>query len=345
MRIELTLHDLAHIGLASAADPLWELASSLRLLGSPGTSGTFHKWRDWAMTRLPESTRVLEWLYVQGGAVPGFLLPAGRHDLAAGLAAVGGTSPERIRADLRWLPLDPGLPGWARALANGDRSALVPLVQAIADYFQAAVAPHWAAVRARVDADRELRTRALLDGGAVALLASLRPILQWRPRIATTREDPRTDRAGLLLSPSYFALLPELVTGADGPTRLVYPAVRLPGPARPRRSPGKSLAALLGPTRAAALTIVAADCSTSELARRLGVTASAASKHASVLRAAGLLTTHREGNTALHSLTPLGSALLDAAPPAGSGAARHRDLPPARAAGGEQHSRRTGPGG
>ncbi|HET6500333.1 MAG TPA: winged helix-turn-helix domain-containing protein [Amycolatopsis sp.] len=330
MRIELTLHDLAHLGLACAADPLWELASSLRLLGGSGTSGIFHKWRDWARARLPESTRVLEWLYLRGGAVPGFLLPTARGDLASGLAAVGGTGPERIRAELRWLPVDPGLPAWARALPNGDRSALLPLVRAIEDYFQAAVAPHWAAVRTRVDADRELRARALLDGGAVALLASLRPILQWRPRVTTTREDPRTERAGLLLSPSYFALVPELVTGADGPTRLVYPAVRLPGPAHPRRSPGKSLGALLGPTRAAALTIVAADCGTSELARRLGVTASAASKHASVLRAAGLITTHREGTTARHSLTPLGSALLDAAPPVDSGGARPGRRPATR---------------
>jgi DNA-binding transcriptional ArsR family regulator len=41
------------------------------------------------------------------------------------------------------------------------------------------------------------------------------------------------------------------------------------------------------------------------------VTPSAVSKHTAVLRRAGLIITHRERNTVLHSLTPLGSALLD----------------------------------
>jgi DNA-binding MarR family transcriptional regulator len=53
-----------------------------------------------------------------------------------------------------------------------------------------------------------------------------------------------------------------------------------------------------------------AGCTTSELAALLGVTPSAVSKHTAILREAGLISTHRDRNTVLHSLTPLGSALL-----------------------------------
>jgi DNA-binding transcriptional ArsR family regulator len=44
----------------------------------------------------------------------------------------------------------------------------------------------------------------------------------------------------------------------------------------------------------------------------LGISPAAASQHASVLRNAGLLVTRRDRNTVLHTLTPLGSAMLEA---------------------------------
>ncbi|WP_436848162.1 hypothetical protein [Streptomyces collinus] len=51
---------------------------------------------------------------------------------------------------------------------------------------------------------------------------------------------------------------------------------------------------------------------TTELSRRLGISAAAASHHATVLREAKLITTRREGKAVLHVLTPLGIALLEA---------------------------------
>lgn len=52
----------------------------------------------------------------------------------------------------------------------------------------------------------------------------------------------------------------------------------------------------------------------SELACRSNTTLSSASQHATVLRNAGLVTTQRYGGAVLHSLTPLGLALLNDAP-------------------------------
>jgi DNA-binding transcriptional ArsR family regulator len=78
---------------------------------------------------------------------------------------------------------------------------------------------------------------------------------------------------------------------------------------RPR---GAALAALVGRNRAAVLSAIAHGCTTTELAGRVGISLTAASQHASVLRNAGLITTRRQGSAVLHVLTPLGAELLRA---------------------------------
>ncbi|MFD4254493.1 ArsR/SmtB family transcription factor [Amycolatopsis thermoflava] len=313
MRLELKSRDLTRVGLSNAADPCWELASSVRLLLDEEVA--FGWWRRRVQGRLPESFPVLRWLY-GSGEVPEFLLPAG-GDLASGLAAVLGTTPDRVRAALAALPEPRGLPPWAAALRSGSDAALSRLVQALREYFMVALAPHWDTVRARVEVDRQARIQALADGGVDGLLATLRPVLRWEPPyLVTGVASPGTPRrtAGVLLVPTYFTVQPWIVPGSAGPVRLGYPAAA--EDPRVRRAPHatpRALAALLGPTRAAAMVLAAAGCSTSDLAARLGVTPSAASKHMSVLRAAGLIASHRNRNTVRHSLTPLGMALVDGA--------------------------------
>jgi DNA-binding transcriptional ArsR family regulator len=87
-------------------------------------------------------------------------------------------------------------------------------------------------------------------------------------------------------------------------------AYRLWSPSHPR-STSKALAALLGSTRAVALEALGQGCTTTELARRLDISAATASHHATILRDAGLISTRRHGNGVLHTVTPLGSALLN----------------------------------
>jgi DNA-binding transcriptional ArsR family regulator len=74
------------------------------------------------------------------------------------------------------------------------------------------------------------------------------------------------------------------------------------------------LASLLGRTRAHALETLVDPCTTSELARRVGVSPATASHHASVLRAAGLISSHRDGVKILHRLTAKGRSLLGSVP-------------------------------
>ncbi|GAB3963017.1 ArsR/SmtB family transcription factor [Plantactinospora veratri] len=131
------------------------------------------------------------------------------------------------------------------------------------------------------------------------------------------------DGRGLLLVPSFFcARIPVTLLDPELPPVLVYPVDRLGGlmpapgegagpvPATGGEAGRAALAALIGKTRARVLEVVGDGCSTGEVARRLNISAAAASQHTTVLRNAGLLVSHRDRNTVLHSLTPLGRAIL-----------------------------------
>uniref|UniRef100_A0AAU3GK47 Winged helix-turn-helix domain-containing protein n=1 Tax=Streptomyces sp. NBC_01401 TaxID=2903854 RepID=A0AAU3GK47_9ACTN len=88
------------------------------------------------------------------------------------------------------------------------------------------------------------------------------------------------------------------------------------------RSGSCALAALLGPTRAAVLLIVAGrpDSTTNALAEGVGVSAATISHHTTVLRRSGLITTRRSGGSVHHSLAALGEVLLRGVGDAGRGA-------------------------
>ena len=67
---------------------------------------------------------------------------------------------------------------------------------------------------------------------------------------------------------------------------------------------------LLGATRALVIAALAdRGDTTTGLARRLEISAASASEHASVLRAANLVTSVRDGNRVVHHLTTLGRPL------------------------------------
>jgi DNA-binding transcriptional ArsR family regulator len=81
---------------------------------------------------------------------------------------------------------------------------------------------------------------------------------------------------------------------------------------RPRRHESTVRLDLIVGTRAGILRAVDGGRNTTELARTVGTSIASASQHTAVLRAAGLITTHRTGPGVRHSLTPLGRSLLTA---------------------------------
>ncbi|GGZ26582.1 hypothetical protein GCM10010387_19880 [Streptomyces inusitatus] len=183
-----------------------------------------------------------------------------------------------------------------------------------------AVLPHWSLIRSHLDGVREGWGRVAISHGVERLMGSVHPKVRWRAPVLELQQGPhrdlRLDGRGLLLCPSFFlseqscAFVPAV--GKDAMPALVFPVKVLSraGVWGTSEHDDQALGALVGHTRAAALEALAEGCSTGELADRLGISLAGASKHAAVLRRSGLVTTSRNRNTALHALTPLGTALL-----------------------------------
>jgi DNA-binding transcriptional ArsR family regulator len=318
LRLHFTGDDLARVRVATAPDPLWEILLSLHQLPARTGSTVFGRWRVAVRTRLPAQAGMVRHLAPPVGYSPDFLTPpAGTHDLDEGIDAVLATPRRRLRTDLELFAAGRAPAPWTRRLADGDRDTLHLLGRALRSYHDRGLAPYWNHIRARVDSDRAVRARALLDGGYEHLLASLHPAVRWRFPVLEMRYPEHRDLhlggRGLLLIPSFFCWrMPITVQDPDLPPVLVYPIEHDPywltqGPQRSM----STLAALVGGTRATVLEAMADDVTTTGLARRLAISAASASQHATTLREAGLCTTHRDGNTVHHTLTPLGRALLN----------------------------------
>ncbi|WP_345036084.1 winged helix-turn-helix domain-containing protein [Streptomyces sannanensis] len=318
LRIHFTEVDLARLRLANAPDALWETILSFHRLRDRRGAVVFGEWRTEVRSQLNGETRLLSALVPSRGYFPDFLTPVrGPHGIEAGLEKLRGTPVERLRADLGRLAGFRRLPGWVVRIAEGGAAVepLSRLIGALRSYHRAAVDPYWLYIRARIDADRAVRGRALLDGGADELLGSLPSMLRWRPPVLEAdypvERDLHLRGRGLLLQPSWFCRRTPVAYHDPGlPPVLVYPVTRTSPHAPAVAESTPSLGRLLGHTRSAVLQAISTGCTTSELARRAGVSLASASQHAAVLREAGLVVTLRHGNAVLHTVTPLGAALL-----------------------------------
>lgn len=341
LRIHFTDADLAGVRMAARPNALWETVLSFHRLRDRRGAPVYGEWRSETRARLNGETRLLAVLVPARGYFPDFLTPPeGLQGLDAGLEAVRATPPARIRAELSLLASERSTaappPSWAAALAEGRRESLDRLLGALRDYHRAAVEPYWTYIQARVEADRAVRGRALLDGGAEELLASLPPMLRWRAPVLEADypvdRDVRLDGRGLLLQPSYFCRGTAVTYRDPGlPPVLVYPVAHADAPTAAGDPGGAPLGRLVGHTRSAVLKAIGQGGTTSELARRAGVSLASASQHAGVLRDAGLVMTLRRGSSVLHTLTPLGAALLHGgAQPVGEGSATRGTAPSPR---------------
>ncbi|MFH8729854.1 winged helix-turn-helix domain-containing protein [Streptomyces termitum] len=333
IRLHFTPADLCRIVLAPEANALSETALSVRLGLRTGvrTGVRAEPGRGAAPGHRPRPA-ALEWhRSLPGGAVPrtgalaelvagdrfvpDFLLQPEAPDLAGGLAAVAATPPERLARELG--PGNPGADGragrWARELAQGSPAASRALLDDARRCFETSVAPLWPRIRRDALADRALRSEMLLRGGVDALLTTLGTTWRWRAPVlhlpsASAYDVPLCGR-GLLLVPSWFATGPMVMYRPEAATVLVYPLHAGAGESSAGDRP-EALASLLGRTRAGLLALLRTPATTTGLAERAAVSPAAASRHAAVLREAGLVDTVRTGTAVLHSLTPLGRSLL-----------------------------------
>ncbi|WP_316742781.1 helix-turn-helix domain-containing protein [Streptomyces sp. MK7] len=329
LHIHFTEADLARTRVATAPDPMWEtLMATHRLAGRGRPAPCFLAWRERARAALTacglvRATRLL--LSVApplASYFPDFLTPPeGAAGLEAGLEALCATPRDRVRTEVMLTVRTAGAhrpTAFQRELAAGDREPLTETADIMRALYHETIEPDWTRVDAGVDADRALRARALRDGGVDGLLDSLRPAAVWDPPVLRSRYPVEYDLhlggRGLLLIPSFFCWRnPIALADPALPPVLVYP-IRHGEPRLPEGTRGASrvgaLTRLLGPTRARVLAVLEHTATTGEIARRLAVSPATASEHVRALREAELAESLRDGGTVLHTLTPLGTALL-----------------------------------
>ncbi len=319
LRIHFTQEDLGRTRLAAGPKPMWEVLLSLHKLGDRHGTLVFDEWRRRVRARLPAATRWLLEVAPPRGYSPDFLTPAAdAADLEQELDLVLSTPGRRIRADLGQLATQQPVRGQVAALAHGTHGSLHELAAAIRSYHRISLAPYWPQIQVCVQADLAARTRSLVHAGLDKVLSDLHPHIRWQPPVLeipfAVDQDLHLDGRGLLLVPSFFcwkkpttlkdpALAPVLVFPIEHDLTWLH---RPPATARER-----SLAALLGHTRALVLAAIAADCcTTTQLAQRAGISIASASQHATVLRDSGLITTRRRGSCVIHAITSLGTSLI-----------------------------------
>ncbi|MEV0150140.1 MULTISPECIES: helix-turn-helix domain-containing protein [unclassified Nonomuraea] len=322
LRIHFTAEDLARVTLADGPDPLWEVIFTRFRFRDRVRPLTFRPWfeelhAEPARTAgMRQGARLLDSLVPTGPYFPDFLTPPeGLLGLERGLAALLGTPRTRLATELGRLARHQSLPGWARPLAEGDLGTLKGLVAALRDYHEAAVAPFHALITAAVAVDLASRTRSMLSGGIDRLFAGMGPLVRWTPPVLQTDyivdKDLVLGGRGLRLVPSYFChRTPLTLADPELPPVLIYPIEQRHRwrQAATRRG---DLGALMGANRSAVLHALDRSATTTQLARMLRISPAAASRHTTVLREAGLIETRRDGTAVLHTLTALGTALLE----------------------------------
>ncbi|WP_433411854.1 ArsR/SmtB family transcription factor [Microtetraspora malaysiensis] len=317
--------DLAQVRFA--VSPMWEVAPSFRLLTSRTAHPVHRPWADQVRPRMVAAGLDRGWLselIPPTGYVPDFLNPAPAGPAPAPAAewdAIRASPADRVRQDLDHLARHQGHLGpRLRALHADPPSRLAKVTQEIETYWELALAPYWARIRAVLDADIFYRARTVAEHGSGRLFNDLHTSVSWNDnalRLARRKQPMTRNKAGtgLLLIPSAFTG-PGLRTrvGPPDPPQLAYPA-RGVGTLWETR-PAKGAAALtlvLGRSRTLLLTELETPASTTELAHRTGLSPAGVSQYLTALRDAGLVSAHRAGRSVLYARTAAAETLLKAA--------------------------------
>lgn len=326
IQVRLSLADVSRMRFAYS--PLAELTESLYLLSSQRMQPHQRAWYEHVRGRLRNVDLPLLRAVVPTHPFIATFLFAGARDpgtcINQQLEQVARMPPEDVRADLAvvWKGLE--MPPILRRLVSEGSAGLRRLADALAAYWSAALEPDWPAMRALLDDDVAYRAGELTKHGFAGLLEQVHPEISVRDGVLQIdkrqhrdhRESHDLTGTGMLLIPSVF-VWPNVIFAANltEPPSLTYPARgvgRLWTTSQPTAQSEDALAALLGRRRASILAALELPMSTSDLALRLGFSASGVSQHLSVLHRSGLLTSWRAGRRVLYRRSPLGTSILTA---------------------------------
>lgn len=323
LKLAFTAQDLTHIRFAFS--PLWEVVASVRVLKAPADHPLHLPWVTQSRKRLTESR--LDWgmlsdlVPVPTRAIAGFVSPPPSTplpDLDLELMSLQATPPDLVRAGLDDLP--DGCPAGLDSLHADPISGLARLAEIIRQYWDLTLAPYWPRMLTLLEGDVLYRARQLTQGGTSRLFADLDPRVSWDSATLHVVNEHvsrsvQLGGRGLLLVPSVF-VWPRVFAKLDDPWQ---PVLRYPprGVARLWERDGadisQALAAVLGRSRTLLLTQLDAPASTTDLARRTGLSTGAVSQQLTALRTAGLVSAHRTGRFVHYARTSVAESLVKAA--------------------------------
>jgi hypothetical protein len=321
IRLAFAPTDLA--GVRFAHSPMAEVVASSVALTKPDQYWMYASWRAQVRPVLAASRldTLLAVLARPNGWMPDFLTPVpavARPLLRDELAVIAATPLDQVAYEVTYAwrgVTDP--PPVITRFGTDPAGALALLVREIRQYFDLAIAPYWARLRSAAEAEIAQRARAAAENGPRALVTGLHPTLSWDEAALTighgdTVADFGLDGHGLALLPSGFAGPKVFAMTETKQGRALWYPPRGYGALWDKASPAPpaaALAALLGPTRAAVLTLLAVPHSTGEVADALGLAAATASHHLTTLRDAGLIAGSRVGRRLRYLRTGLGEQL------------------------------------
>src|SRR5215207_10184959 len=282
--------DLAR--LRFAISPLVELQRSVRALDDPGAQALHLPWIVAMRAELADLN--LDLLRALGPSrvyTPDFIHPPPTTPLAEledELGVMIATPPDHVRREIRRAYQCTGVPQILQPFLDDPPAAVVGLAALLREYWRRALAPHWDRLRSLLEGDILYRARRLADSGAQGLFADIHPELSF-------------DDGELRIEKPF-----EVTVALEGRGVLWDPEQR-PQP--------EALHALLGERRASVLEALDVPRSTTELARRLGVSPGSVSQHLRVLRAATLVDGHRVGRNVLYVRSPTGNKLAELGQP------------------------------
>lgn len=298
--IRITLDDLTLGRVRMAISPLWEAVSSLALTVRY-RSEIPHPYQRWAERALPQ-------------------VPSALHkELAATIRTHwGGPS----LSTLTPVPLTPSptIDDELMALAAHGHQRFADLM---GDYWTAAIAPSWTAMRGVLEEEILARGRSLVTGGADRMLRDLRGRIGWTyPELSVPHQADldRTVNGGNLIIVAVlfargmrvFATLRDTVAVSYQARGAAVLSGHTDDAGGPKDDPGQrdKLTALVGRGRAAVMRGLLSPTTTTGLASSIGLAPSTVSQHLAVLSAAGLVRRHRVGSRVLYELEDSGVALV-----------------------------------
>jgi len=318
VNIRLQPEDLASVRFAMS--PLWECIAAFRTWMNPHLPAVFVPWKAQVSKTLLE----LDWsllahlALVRRGSIPDFLCPppvTSMPTLDEELDTLRGTPEDVIRAEVRIAYGGDAPPCLRRAMLQPQKF-LDQVADLIEQFWQEAIAPHWALLQARLEGEMLYRARNLAVGGVNELFAGLHKdvtLQDGRLMVRTASHwDGGNRTLGLLLVPSVFAW-PDVFLTVRLPwrTAIMYPARGIADLwEHTSSSCSNGLQLLVGPSCAKVISNLQVPRTTLEMSAAVGLSPAATSEQITKLREVGILERTRIGRRVFYSLNQRGLALL-----------------------------------